>query len=804
MALELSRGPSIDRRERASDDRLERHSGQVPLSLADLCHRNPMAAIPNAIFLSYSAHDEEAAQRICTAMRAAGLDVWFDQNELRGGDAWDASIRRQIKDCALFVPIISASTEMRGEGYFRLEWRLAVERSYLMADDQAFLMPVVIDETPEISARVPDRFRERQWTRLKGGEATPEFVDQVRRALSASLLVTPTSPLRGEPATMTSPPRREPGTSAPVRRGWKWPTAVLGLIATLGLIIAALAMRGGREPPKESAATAAPSNLAAPSPKSIAVLPFQNLTGRAEDAYLAAGLQEEILNALARMRDLKVISRTSASEFHGDTPNVREISQRLGVGSVLEGSIRRDGNALRLTVQLIDARDDRHLLAENYDRDLGHILGLQSAVARKVADALSATLTRYEQGALDRVATNNGDAYNLYLRAVASWRQSTPTDESGVQASKPLLEQALRLDPDYTDALALLSQAHTWNFFDFRQPADGAEAKQAYERALQLDPQLPEARLARGLYQMYVADDLEQALADLSAVVQLRPNSAEAHLVIGFVLRRLGRFDESLQHQRRASDLDPLNPAYGGPILTLIGLRRYPEAIEETKLDQRRFPGHPEDYIVRARITSFMQHSIEPLRQALRDHGDALPPGDRKAVEAEIARAEGRYLDAVKLWAAVPVYDPLVRGERIGLLYWAAGRTEEALRQFRENERDAELRLQRDSHAPNVNPRLAVAQSMLGQHEAALASIDAERARVPESRDPVNGPALSFTRSVILVRAGRAAEGYAEATRLLHVPFSTALEFFEDSDPVLLLVKDDPHYDELIHRPPRL
>ena len=753
-----------------------------------------MAATSNAIFLSYCAQDEEAARRICTALRAAGLDVWFDQNELRGGDAWDASIRRQIRDCALFVPIISASTESRGEGYFRLEWRLAVERSYLMADDQAFLMPVVIDDTPENSARVPDRFRERQWSRLRGGETTPGFVDQVQRTLSAAL-----------PVTSTNPPRGGAAALAASRRSWKWPAAVLGLAAAIALIIAALAMRGSRGLPGTPAPPPVLSAPTASSLKSIAVLPFQNLTGRAEDAYLADGLQEEILNALARVRDLKVISRTSSSEFHGDTPNVREISQRLGVGSVLEGSVRRDGHAMRLTVQLIDARDDRHLLAENYDRDLGHILGLQSAVARQVADALSATLTGYEQGALDRVATNNGDAYNLYLHAVALWRQPTLTDDIGVQASKSLLEQALRLDPDYTDAWALLSRAYTWRYFGARHPEDGAAAKQAYERALQLEAQLPEAHLARGIYQMYVAEDLAQALVDLKSVVQWRPNSAEAHSVCGFALRRLGRFDEALQHLQRAWDLDPLNREETGPIVTLLGLRRYPEAIEQTRLYQRRFPDASQPYFTRARIEGFMRHSIEPLRQALRDHGDALKaPGDRAAVEAEIARAEGRYLEAVKLWAGVPVYDALERDEMIGLLYWAAGRTHEAEGKFHDLEKGAQLRLHRDPHTPNVLPRLAVAQSMLGEHKAALASIDAERARVPESRDPVNGPALSFTRSVLLVRAGRAEEGYAEVTRLLHVPFSTATNMFGDREPVLLLLKDDQRFDELINHPPRL
>src|SRR6478609_3638126 len=125
-----------------------------------------MSESTKAIFLSYASQDAGAARRICDALCAAGLEVWLDQSELRGGDAWDASIRRKIKDCALFVPIISANTETRSEGYFRLEWKLAVDRSHLMADDQAFLLPVVIDATLDANARVPDRFRERQWSRL--------------------------------------------------------------------------------------------------------------------------------------------------------------------------------------------------------------------------------------------------------------------------------------------------------------------------------------------------------------------------------------------------------------------------------------------------------------------------------------------------------------------------------------------------------------------------------------------------------------------------------------------------------------
>lgn len=145
-----------------------------------------MSRCGRAIFLSYASQDADAAKRICDALVSAGLEVWLDQGELRGGDAWDASIRSRIKECALFLPIISANTEARSEGYFRLEWKLAVDRSHLMADDEPFLLPVVIDATPEASARVPDAFRARHWLRLPQGQPTAEFVARVRKLMDTS------------------------------------------------------------------------------------------------------------------------------------------------------------------------------------------------------------------------------------------------------------------------------------------------------------------------------------------------------------------------------------------------------------------------------------------------------------------------------------------------------------------------------------------------------------------------------------------------------------------------------------------
>src|SRR6516162_9563455 len=270
---------------------------------------------PGAVFLSYASEDAPAALRLCEDLRAAGIEVWLDQSALRGGDAWDAAIQKQIRECALFVPLVSASTNARGEGYFRLEWRLAVERSYRVADDQAFLLPVLIDETPQAMARVPDRFRERQWSQLKGGAASPAFISQAQRLLSAR---------PDAPRTLHS--QADAADTASRKRLWAVAGAATA-IATAALVVFFLA-RNGHLSQHGSAATVpalpAPSaGTAVPARTAIAVLPFDNLSGHSDDAYLADGLQEEILNALARLRSLTVISRTSVMQFRGAARNVR-------------------------------------------------------------------------------------------------------------------------------------------------------------------------------------------------------------------------------------------------------------------------------------------------------------------------------------------------------------------------------------------------------------------------------------------------------------------------------------------------
>jgi tetratricopeptide (TPR) repeat protein len=270
-------------------------------------------------------------------------------------------------------------------------------------------------------------------------------------------------------------------------------------------------------------------------------------------------------------------------------------------------------------------------------------------------------------------------------------------------------------------------------------------------------------------------------------------------------LRRRARFAEAIEHQARALDLDPLNENYYLHVITTLGtgLRRFPEVIEQAKLYAQRFPNHPDGFLISARVEGYIQHSVEPLRIFLRNHGKLLDPEYHKAFEAEIARVEGRYLDAIRLWEAVPPQDLLARGERIGFLYLAAGDAGRAEQAFRAAEQHATGMLKRGSEQVDLR-QLAVVQSMLGEHAAALATIETARAQQPEARDATNGPYVSFVRSVVLLRAGRSEEAYAEVARLLRVPFGCPVSFYEEAEPVELLLKDDPHYDELINHPPRL
>ena len=470
-----------------------------------------------AIFLSYASQDVEAARRICDALRAVGLEVWFDQSALRGGDAWDASIRRQIKECALFVPVVSANTQAREEGYFRREWNLAVSRTLDMADDKAFLLPVVIDATLDAKARVPEKFREVQWTRLLAGDAPAVFAERVHRLLSGG----------AAPSLPVTPPRAVPATAAAV-----------------------------------VAATHEPS--------SIAVLPFVNRSHDEEDEYFSDGLADELLNVLAKIRGLRVAARSSAFTFKGKGATVAEVGRALNVATVLEGSVRKAGNRMRISVQLVKVADGYHLWSETYDRTLEDIFAVQDDIAQSVVKELRTTLlgevadTKAGKEVTAQVAAavkgraTDPEAHRLFLLGRHLIDRCTREDtRNGIGH----LKEALTLEPEFALAWAELGRAHSEEAnWGWAPATEGfGRAREALARALALEPNLAEGHAGMGWVQMVLERDWHGAEASYRRAVELAPGNAFVLHQASNLAGNMGRFDEAIGLARRSVEQDPLS-----------------------------------------------------------------------------------------------------------------------------------------------------------------------------------------------------------------------------------------------------
>jgi len=506
-----------------------------------------MTAPTKAVFLSYASQDAEAARRICAALRAAGIETCFDPGEPRGGDAWEQKIRQQIHECALFVPLISANTETRTEGYFRLEWKLAVDRSHLMADDAAFLFPVVIDATPDQGARVPDKFRSVQWTRLPAGAATPAFCERVGALLSGA-----ERPARGP----------EPGVArTPTRRQSLLPWAGVAAVTCAAIVLAWWGLqRQAATPAAGTGPAVAPS--AAPA-RSIAVLPFADMSEGQNQAYFSDGLSEELLNLLSKVPGLQVAARTSSFSFKGKASDIPTIARQLVVANVLEGSVRRSGNHLRVAAQLVRADNGYEVWSGVYEREMGDVFKLQDEIASAVVKALKLTLlgNATSHGATTRSADN----YLVFLRGRAKMASERIAD---LHAAAADFTQVIKADPDYGPAYVELATAKT-QLAEFEittgRPAAFAaavaEAKVLLEQALALDPSNAQAYVERGNLRAF--SDLKGAEQDYRRALELDPNSARAYAGLAEVVYQdPHRQDEVPLLLDRAQRLDPLDPVY--------------------------------------------------------------------------------------------------------------------------------------------------------------------------------------------------------------------------------------------------
>jgi len=367
-----------------------------------------------------------------------------------------------------------------------------------------------------------------------------------------------------------------------VTRGSKWlrrKPAIAVSVASLVALIAVLAIviwNGElfRQPP---------SNAAVVSERSIAVLPFLNLSDDKANAYFADGIQDEILSRLSKIAELKVISRTSTEKYKSSLLNLREIGQQLRVANILEGQIQKAGDEVRITVQLINASTDSHLWSETYDRKMTEMFGVESEVAQRIASSLQARLTGSERRAIAARPTENTQAHQLYLKGRFFWNKRTGAD---LQTAADYFQQAISADPSYSNAYAGLAQATLlMPFYDAGASQDMfPKAKAAATRAIELDESSPEGHAALAMLLCYDFK-VRESEAEFKRAIELDPNYATAHHWYGnTLLTTLGRFDEAIKEGKRAIELDPFSLIINADLgTTLMEARRYNDALAQLR-----------------------------------------------------------------------------------------------------------------------------------------------------------------------------------------------------------------------------
>jgi TolB-like protein/Flp pilus assembly protein TadD len=541
--------------------------------------------------------------------------------------------------------------------------------------------------------------------------------------------------------------------------------------------------------------------------KSIAVLPFENLSSDKENSYFADGIQDEILTRLAKIADLKVISRTSTQHYKSAPDNLREIAKQLEVAHILEGSVQKAGNAVHINVQLIKAATDAHLWGESYDRELQNIFGVEGEVAKAIADQLRAKLTGQEEQVIAAKPTDNTEAYDAYLRGLAyTVKALTPANSLGAQKH---FREAVRLDPKFALAWAQLSYADARGYVALSlQPtlALREEARQAVETALALQPNLGEAILAKGFYHYACLKDYDTAERYFEQARPLLPNSSQIPERLAYVTRRRGQWDRSEAYFNEAERLDPRNVnLLGQHANSYKSLRRFPDALQ--KSDQV-LNITPDDIDVVANKAAIAQAEgdlprASALLAPLRPSPELYQTLETQAYQAILERRPAPVIPRLKEILAEPV--PALgfyNGELRFWLGWAqdvVGDHAAAQESWRRSRGELENFLNEQSGNFALMGDLALINMGLGDKTAALTLSERAMTALPIEKDALSGPQPLEILARVAAQAGQPDRAIAILEKLLSIPGTGALGENVPLTPALLRL--DPMFDPLRNDP---
>jgi TolB-like protein/Flp pilus assembly protein TadD/predicted Ser/Thr protein kinase len=577
---------------------------------------------------------------------------------------------------------------------------------------------------------------------------------------------------------------------------------LLALAAPLGVMI----WRGQTERPRVA-------NLPPPE-KSIAVLPFENLSGDPDNAYFVEGMQEEILTRLASIADLKVISRTSTQRYQSKPRNLPEIAKQLGVANILEGSVQKAPDQVRVNVQLINAQTDSHLWAETYDRKMTDIFGVESEIARGIAESLQAKLTGREQQALAVKPTNNPEAYDAYLRGLAfearSYQPLGPSVQL-IRKAPDFYERAVQLDPNFAVAWARLSRADAHLYFnrvDTATAARGDAAKRALENAQKLEPNSPETLLAMGYYQYWVLRDYGPAKTTFGRVSKMLPGSSEAPLALARVAKREGHWDQSVAYYEQGLTLDPRNAELlVDAAQTYEVLRQFSTAL---KLYDRALditPNDPNVIAVKAGIYQ-AQGNLQEAGRVLSEINEQTPSG---FILSDQSRLERNYREATRLLRARLAkfqygskYDKGTEQVTLALTQRLAGDMAGA-KVTAEQARDTLGQVYKDlPEDPFIATELSQAYAAMGEKDPAQKLAERAIMLLSRAKDAVHEGALEENLAFIQMMFGENNRAISTLTHLLQTPYNSwrynpapITPAFLRLDPIWDPLRGDPAFQKL-------
>jgi TolB-like protein/cytochrome c-type biogenesis protein CcmH/NrfG len=538
--------------------------------------------------------------------------------------------------------------------------------------------------------------------------------------------------------------------------------------------------------------------------KSIAVLPFENFSEDKAFTFFADGMHDEILNSLAKIGDLKVISRTSVMQYrNAQARNLPEIAQALNVAHVLEGSVRRSANRVRVSAQLINARDDTHVWVEKYERELADVFAIQSEIAQAIAESLQAKLTSREEQALAVKPTNNPEAYDAYLCGLAfEARSGSGYSRDAIPKAISFYESAVKLDPNFGLGWARLSRAHAL-LYHIRGGTTAARrdvAKKALENAQKLKPNSPETQLALGYYQYWVLRDYELAKTTFKRVQKMLPGSSEVPVGIAFTTRRQGNWDESVAYWEQGLALDPRN----GELLneaasTYAALRQFPAAL---KLYDRALDIVPNDpdlmaskagiYQAQGNLTQAAKALSEINTQTASWHAFGI-----KITQLRLERNHGEAIRLLQAWQAsaseienvamqvLLAFAQRLDGDTVGAKV-TAEQMRDPLEALCKNQPDEAL----------FAGGLSLANAVLGQKDSALKGAERAVMLLPSNKDRVSGPGFEEILALIQTMLGENSRAIPTLTRLLQTPYNSLL-YFQTTPLTPALLRLDPLWGPL-------